>query len=366
MLRARGALALVVSAASAAVTSAAEACLSNPALADSIGGPPKAGSCCQESVCGLPCPEDVPPPTNGYLIAVILAIVAFCGVGFGSAFFIKEKAENFFVAGRTLPLFVVALTLAAQSIDSNALLGNADLSYKYHYWDGAVLPIGLGLSLFLNGVFLARHVHRANVLTLPDIYGRAYGPAVEVLVSIICCISFIALLAGNLVGMSVILGYLGDLPLEASVFVSGVILFLYTISGGLFSVAYSDVLQSSIGISGCLVLAFYFIANAENAAPPPSIGFPGYKYPDLKGDGGACDMYSGVQCFWDKAACCYNEAKWCKGGSCRADNGAYPFGDLPIFYSEMSDPSALAPFPNAIFCARARPTRPTRPTRRAS
>lgn len=41
------------------------------------------------------------------------------------------QVENFFVGGRTLPLFVITLTLASQSIDSNATLGNADLAYKF-------------------------------------------------------------------------------------------------------------------------------------------------------------------------------------------------------------------------------------------
>lgn len=41
------------------------------------------------------------------------------------------QVENFFVGGRDLPLFVIVLTLASQSIDSNATLGNADLAYKF-------------------------------------------------------------------------------------------------------------------------------------------------------------------------------------------------------------------------------------------
>lgn len=41
------------------------------------------------------------------------------------------QVDNFFVGGRNLPLFVVTLTLASQSIDSNATLGNADLAYKF-------------------------------------------------------------------------------------------------------------------------------------------------------------------------------------------------------------------------------------------
>ena len=90
-------------------------------------------------------------------------------VGMATLFLIKGEAENFFVAGRSLPLYVVAVTLGAQSIDSNAILGNADLSYKYQFYDGAVLPIGLGLSLILNAIFLARHINQEKgILTLPD------------------------------------------------------------------------------------------------------------------------------------------------------------------------------------------------------
>lgn len=42
-------------------------------------------------------------------------------------------------------------------------------------------------------------LEQAQCLTLPDFYGKAWGPAVEVLVSLLTCISFICLLAGNLV-----------------------------------------------------------------------------------------------------------------------------------------------------------------------
>jgi Na+/proline symporter len=326
-----------------------------------VGEPiPVEGSCCQADVCGLPCPEYQPPPTKGYGIAVGVAIAFFCAIGFGCYFLVRGDSANFFVAGRTLPLFVCALTLASQSLDSNALLGNADLSYKYHFYDGAALPIGLAISLFLNAAFLARHINSSHALTLPEIYGQNYGVLVEVLVSLVSCASFVALLAGNLVGMSTILGYIYGLELIPSVFISGGVMLVYTMCGGLFSVAYSDVVQSITGITGCLVTVIYFMATSEHPAPPPSIGFPKQNvpenttagmsmYPDNIGDGGVCDMYQGVPCEFDESACCYNQQLWCPSAdNCTADNGAYPVGDQRIFYNQMQDPYALTPFPNAI------------------
>ena len=310
---------------------------------------PVAGSCCMKDICGLPCPATHPDPPVGFAIGIGIIVLIFCGIGLAAFYFVGGKAENFFVAGRSLPLYVVILTLASQSIDSNALLGNADLSYKYHFFDGAVLPIGLGLSLILNGVFLAHHVNNELVLTLPDIYGKRYGVATEIAASLCTCVSFLCLLAGNLVGMGAIVGYVFGVTDVVAVFISGLICLAYVASGGLFSVAYTDVVQSAVGMIGCLAVAGWLISNAEKEAPPPSIGFPSYMYPD---DATAA-LYEGVECSTENPdAKCYNEQRWCPdpdNGECVADNGAYPFGDQRIFDNQMSDPVSLTPFPNAIF-----------------
>lgn len=61
----------------------------------------------------------------------------------------------------------------------------------------------------------------------------------------------------------------------AGVWTAAIIIWAYTVSGGLFSVAYTDVFQAIIGWSGCIVFVFYMVTNANPNAPPPSIGFPG-------------------------------------------------------------------------------------------
>jgi hypothetical protein len=60
-------------------------------------------------------------------------------------------------------------------------------------------------------------------------------------------------------------------------------------------------------------------------------------------------MYLGIPCDNDASLCCYNAAKWCPTSTnCITDNGAYPIGDKRVFSNQMTDPRALAPFPNAI------------------
>jgi len=211
----------------------------------------------------------------------------------------------------------------------------------------AVLPIGLGISLILNGIFLAHHINNDNALTLPDVLAKRYGKTVEVLVSCCTIASFCCLLAGNLVGMGAIVGYTWGFEQNAAIWLSAAILWAYTVSGGLFSVAVTDVIQGFSGFSGCLVCALYLISTQDPSAPPPSIGFPDYVYPDED----VCAMYGGVPCTYVTGACCYDTAMWCppNGTFCTTDNGAYPVGDQRIFSDQMTNPTSLSPFPNSIF-----------------
>lgn len=271
--------------ASAATTFVSSECIENAEfnsffaeLAED-GTIPGEDSCCQLDVCGIPCPEEVSAPAIGFGIAVGVTIAISFLIGLLTYFVVKGEAENYFVAGKSLPLWIVAMTLGAQSVDSNALLGNVDLSYKvrysydcslsfsfalssslteisslfltiiqYHFYDGAVIPIGLGLSLILNGIFLAAHINReTNCLTLPDVFAKRYGKTEEFLISITTITSFLMLLAGNLVGMGVITSYLWGTSENLGIWIAAIIVWAYTVSGGLFSVAYTDVVQGMVG-----------------------------------------------------------------------------------------------------------------------
>jgi hypothetical protein len=114
----------------------------------------------------------------------------------------------------------------------------------------------------------------------------------------------------------------------------------------LYSVAYTDIIQGAIGWSGCIVAAYWLIANAAERAPTPSVGFPGYIYPN----DAICEQYKGIPCTNSPSLCCYNATNWCdaNGENCFTDNGAYPVGDKPVYSDQMFNVQALTPFPNGI------------------
>jgi SSS family solute:Na+ symporter len=130
---------------------------------------------------------------------IIAFLLGTLGIGVWASKQIKGDSVNFLVAGRGLALPLAGATLMAQSVDSNATLGNTDLSSEFGFWAGAALPIGLSLCLLLTGLFIAKPMNRMGLITIPDFYRLKYGRTVELIAAGIMSVSFSFLLAGNLV-----------------------------------------------------------------------------------------------------------------------------------------------------------------------
>ena len=192
------------------------------------------------------------------------------GVGVYASKKIKGDSVNYIIAGRGLLLPLATATLMAQSVDANATLGNTDLAADFGFWAGASLPLGLALCLFLTGLFFAKPLHRMGLITLPDFYRRKYGRVTEAVASVIMILSFSFLLAGNLVaGGFLFETFLGTSYTAGVIFIT-LIVFIYTVTGGLFAVAYTDTIQVCIALFSSLALLAYVWATFGITIPEGS------------------------------------------------------------------------------------------------
>lgn len=209
---------------------------------------------------------------NGLLFwGIILFLLGTLGIGIWASQQIKGDSVNFLVAGRGLALPLAAATLMAQSVDSNATLGNTDLAAEFGFWAGASLPLGLALCLLMTGLFYAKPLNRMGLITLPDFYRVKYGRTTEFVSAVVMVLSFSFLLAGNLVAGGFLfetflgLSYFGGVTLLAA------LVLVYTVSGGLFAVAYTDAIQVAIAALGSFAL-IGFIAVSFGITVPAGMG----------------------------------------------------------------------------------------------
>ncbi|ATW87922.1 Na+/proline symporter [Halohasta litchfieldiae] len=204
-----------------------------------------------------------------YGIAAI--IITMLAIGFYVSRKIKGDSINYIVAGRGLILPLAAATLMAQSLDSNATLGNTDLVSSFGFWAGAALPVGLALCLFLTGLFFAKPMNRMNLTTLPDFYRRKYGRTAEVLASVIMSVAYAFLLAGNLVAGGFLFEIFVGTSFELGVVIIAALVLSYTVAGGLFAVAYTDFLQAGVAFVGSIALII-FVTSQYGITIPAGMG----------------------------------------------------------------------------------------------
>jgi len=205
------------------------------------------------------------------LYGLAATILAMMGIGFYVARKVNGDSINYIVAGRGLILPLAAATLMAQSLDSNATLGNTDLAANFGFWAGAALPVGLALCLFITGLFFAKPMNRLNLTTLPDFFRRKYGRTVEIVASFIMSIAYAFLLAGNLVAGGFLFQIFVGTSFQVGVFIIAALVLAYTVAGGLFSVAYTDVIQAGIAFVGSVALIVY-IATTYGLTIPSGMG----------------------------------------------------------------------------------------------
>lgn len=192
-------------------------------------------------------------------IVVIVFTVITVGIGFWSYYKVKGKAINYYKAGAAMPVWVIGITLCAQAFDANGSVGTVSLGYGSGFWSGAAIPIGLALALILTGLFIAKPLHKMNLMTLPDFFNRRYSQKMETFAVLSMLLTNIVLIAGNLAGLGLLYSMVfGASYLPMLILIASCIL-AYALTGGMHASISTSVMQVAVFIIAMLIAFVYMI-----------------------------------------------------------------------------------------------------------
>lgn len=187
-------------------------------------------------------------------IALYLAVTI--SIGLYAAGKVKSS-KDYLVAGRSLPLYMNVATVFATWLGAETVL-SVSATFAASNLGGVVGdPFGATTCLLLAAFVFARLFYRMNLLTIGDFYKHRFGKKVELLTSLTIAISYIGWTAAQLTALGLVIDTLsGDLlTLSQSIVIGTVIVLIYTIFGGMWSVAFTDLFQTVIIIVGLTILA---------------------------------------------------------------------------------------------------------------
>lgn len=168
--------------------------------------------------------------------------------------------EDFFVAGRARNTLELSGSLTSTILGASALIGVAGLAYSNGFsaiwwlWSGSFFMLILAF-------FLLKSLFKYKVFTLPELLGNIYGGAMEELAGFIIVISWLGVIAGQIVGMYAVAHSVLHIAPSNLIILFGAAIILYTAIAGQFSVIRTDVFQGAL----FAVAIFLILINLNGA-----------------------------------------------------------------------------------------------------
>ena len=195
---------------------------------------------------------------SGYFAMIFFYGLIFYVGSYAATLRKTDSATDVLLAGRNIPLWIAVFTMSATWIGGGYINGTAEYTANPDFgliWVQA--PWGYALSLVIGGVFFARKMRRYQFKTMLDPLAQRFGKRMG-------AILFIPALTGEIFWTSAILTALGTtfatvlgLDFTSAIILSAMIAIAYTALGGLWAVAFTDVLQMILLMFGLLLVLPY-------------------------------------------------------------------------------------------------------------
>jgi SSS family solute:Na+ symporter len=193
------------------------------------------------------------------LVIVIVFMLAMLTIGLVVATRKKMTGNNYFLAGRSLSWVIVGASLFASNISTIHLVGLSASGYR----EGLVwgnFEWGAPFILIILGLVFAPFYFKNKVSTLPEFLEKRYNATSRTFLAILGLFTALMVHIGlSLYAGAVVIEQFFGLDIYVSIGVIATIIVIYTVLGGLKAVVITETIQSSILVTGSILLTLFAI-----------------------------------------------------------------------------------------------------------
>lgn len=185
-----------------------------------------------------------------YLVVIIAYILLILGVSFWRSRGVKDQ-EDFMVAGRSAPAWLLVGSLIATWIGAGSLIGGGGRACREGFsqlWMSGGAWLGI-LVIY----FLADRVRRISQYTVQDLLEKRYHPSARVLGSIVVVVGSLIIFSYQLLYGAFVLEYLMNLPQIWGILATAALIVIFTMMAGLRSILAMDI------VNGTLIIVAIFV-----------------------------------------------------------------------------------------------------------
>uniref|UniRef100_A0A3Q2VHI2 High-affinity choline transporter 1-like n=1 Tax=Haplochromis burtoni TaxID=8153 RepID=A0A3Q2VHI2_HAPBU len=157
------------------------------------------------------------------------------------------RTEVTLLGNRGISMVVGVFTMTATFVGGGFIVGLTEAVYTPTMglaW--AVMPLTAALSFIVGGLFFAKPMRERKYVTMMDPFQIKYGKSISGALSVALLISDLIWVTGTLIGLGATISVVLDLSYAVSIWISAAVAIIYTLMGGLYSVAYTDIIQLTL------------------------------------------------------------------------------------------------------------------------
>jgi SSS family solute:Na+ symporter len=191
------------------------------------------------------------------IVLVALYFALTISIGLYASRRVKSSAD-YLVAGRSLPLYMNTATVFATWFGAETVLAVSSTFLKEGMGGVVGDPFGAASCLILVAIFFARPFYRLRLVTIGDFYRKRFNRTVEIGTGIAITLSYLGWTSAQLVALGIVMNTVsgGSVTLTQGIIIGAAIVMTYTLFGGMWSIALTDLFQTTVIVLGLLYIAW--------------------------------------------------------------------------------------------------------------
>lgn len=202
---------------------------------------------------------------NWYLVWIVGFLILLFAVSVRSSKTVKT-ADDYVMADFKLGFFPICGSIIATVTGSAALIGGAGKGFEMgiSYF---VSVISFVLFTIVAMLVLGPVIRKLRLYTVPELFARRFGKLAALIPALIIGFLYMTPTFGmQLVGMSSILSSITNLPFFWGIFLGFAVTLVFTLIGGMPSVAWTDAIQTLVILAGVIITLVVGVAYVGGPA----------------------------------------------------------------------------------------------------
>ena len=196
---------------------------------------------------------------------VVLYFLVILAIGAWASKKVKNS-EDYIVAGRSLGFWFFVILIISSATSGMSILGVAGLGYTAGWpsiWEQIFVPLTTAICILFYGTKLHKISEKMGYMTVQDYFAnRFYSPRLmRALSGLAVVVTSGIYLVGQYTAISIVLVWLFGITHTEALLIAGIIVLLYVVLGGLYAVAWVNLIQGVFIIAGVLIVS-PFVINA--------------------------------------------------------------------------------------------------------